>query len=32
MAIFARLYPMDKVVGQDFEKGLRRLKRVAETQ
>jgi Polyketide cyclase / dehydrase and lipid transport len=31
-ALFGKLVPMDKVVGKDFEKGLRQLKHVAETQ
>ena len=30
MALFGRLVPMDKLVGKDFEKGLARLKAVAE--
>ena len=29
-ALFARFVPMDKLVGKDFEKGLARLKAVAE--
>lgn len=29
-AVVGRLYPMDKMVGKDFEKGLTRLKAVAE--
>ena len=29
--VFARFVPMDKLVGKDFEKGLARLKAVAET-
>ena len=29
-AVFARFVPMDKLVGKDFEKGLARLKAVAE--
>jgi len=31
-ALFGKLVPMDKMVGKDFEKGLRQLKHVAETQ
>ncbi|MFN8194638.1 MAG: SRPBCC family protein [Nocardioidaceae bacterium] len=30
-AVFGRLFPMDRLVGKDFEKGLARLKRVAES-
>ena len=30
MALFGRFVPMDKLVGKDFEKGLTRLKAVAE--
>jgi hypothetical protein len=31
MGLFGRLVPMDRMVGKDFEKGLARLKAVAET-
>ncbi|CUR56489.1 conserved hypothetical protein [metagenome] len=31
MALFGRLMPMDRLVGSDFERGLARLKAVAET-
>ncbi len=31
-ALLGTLVPMDKMVGKDFEKGLRQLKHVAETQ
>ena len=31
MAVFGRVMPMEKLVGKDFEKGLARLKTVAET-
>lgn len=30
-ALFGKLIPMDKMVGKDFEKGLRQLKHAAET-
>lgn len=30
MAVAGRVYPMDKMIGKDFDKGLARLKRVAE--
>lgn len=30
MALVGRIYPMDKMVGKDFERGLRRLKATAE--
>jgi len=29
--VIGRLYPMDKLIGKDFEKGLARLKAVAES-
>ena len=31
MALFGKIVPMDKLVGKDFEKGLLRLKAVAES-
>ena len=30
MSVLGRLVPMDRLVGKDFEKGLARLKSVAE--
>ena len=30
MALFGKVVPMDRLVGKDFEKGLARLKAVAE--
>ena len=29
--LLGRLFPMDRLIGKDFEKGLARLKAVAET-
>ncbi|MFZ2502895.1 MAG: SRPBCC family protein [Nocardioides sp.] len=31
MALIGRLFPMDKMIGKDFEKGLAQLKRAAES-
>ena len=31
MAVFGKLMNMDKLIGPDFEKGLRRLKAAAES-